>query len=108
MQRVLTINQIKEAKQLRKQGYTKKKLAELYGIGETTIWENIFTNRKRVRVFIYSKKTKPIRQVCENCEVYTTKQLNYKNVPINYQMGNKCLACYLERNGLKYKEVFKQ
>ena len=49
MSRILTIEQIKEAKQLRKQGHTKRQLARLFEVAETTIWDNVFRSGKVIK-----------------------------------------------------------
>jgi transcriptional regulator with XRE-family HTH domain len=54
--RALTLEQLEEAKNLRQQGLTKRELAEYFGVGQTTIWENVFSQKKRIRVTIYANK----------------------------------------------------
>lgn len=50
MSRVLSPEQLEEAKQLRLQGFTKRQLAKKYGVGQTTIWDNVFYYKgKRVK-----------------------------------------------------------
>lgn len=44
--RVLTDEQIALAKKLRKEGFTKNKLAEYFNVGSTTIWQNVYTTRE--------------------------------------------------------------
>lgn len=55
--RVLTLEQIEEARSLRESmGLTKKELAERYSVGQTTIWYNIYgRKRKTRRIYIYKK-----------------------------------------------------
>lgn len=45
--KLLTIDQIKEAHRLRQQNYSKRKLAEYFNVGATTIWDNIFANARK-------------------------------------------------------------
>ncbi len=56
--RVLTPEQIEEAKRLRKElGYTKNKLAQEFDVSPTTIWYNIYgRKRKTKRVFLYRRQ----------------------------------------------------
>lgn len=49
MYRKLSQEQITEAKQLHEQGYTKRQLAEMYEVSQTTIWDNIFRKVKPKR-----------------------------------------------------------
>lgn len=49
MQRVLTKEQIDKAKLMRKEGFTQVRLAEYFGVGATTIWENVYAKAKRLR-----------------------------------------------------------
>ncbi len=44
--RVLTQEQINYGKKLRSTGYTKDQIAELFGVGSTTVWENIYASKK--------------------------------------------------------------
>ena len=94
--RVLTDKQIEEGKQLRREGYSKADLAKLYGVGKTTIWENIFATQKRTR--IYHKRAAKKRQCikCANCEICLTLDFEENNIPVNLQVGNTCLSCYLD------------
>ena len=58
--RVLTDEQIKEAKGLRKQfGYTKKQLAEYFSVSQTAIWENVYSNEKNRRRYLLVKHRRP-------------------------------------------------
>lgn len=56
--RVLTDEQILEAKTLREQlGYTKRQLAETFGVGSTTIWNNLYgRKRKTKKIYLYRRK----------------------------------------------------
>lgn len=58
MPRVLTLEQIEEAKALKDDGYTKRQLATLYGVGQTTIWDNVFYF-----------KGKPVRRIVRSVRV---------------------------------------
>lgn len=58
--RLLTDNQIAEARTLREQyGYTKKELAQQYQVAETTIWYTLY-GRKRKTKKIYKRRPKPV------------------------------------------------
>lgn len=46
MRRALTLEQIEEAKLLRQQGFSNRQLAERYGVGKTTIWENVYDSNR--------------------------------------------------------------
>lgn len=58
--RLLTENQIQEARILRqKHGYTKKELAQHYNVAETTIWYLIY-GRERKTNRVYKRRPKPV------------------------------------------------
>lgn len=97
MRKVLTPEKLEHAKFLKEQGKTKRELAFIFQVGETTIWENLY--RKK----IYIDLSRPI---CSNCEIFLTKIINYHHIPINFQIGNKCITCFLEGIGLNYKDIF--
>lgn len=103
MRRVLTPEQIAEAKQLRKEfGYTKRSLAKYYNVSETAVWQNVYANGKRVIV----KTENLIKKRCSVCEVSIKKYLVYGKVPINYEIGDMCILCHLRKAGLDYVDVF--
>jgi len=47
---VLTKEQIEEGKRLKEQGYTRKQIAELFGVGHTTVWDHIYSTKKRKHI----------------------------------------------------------
>lgn len=108
---ILTQEQIDYAKYLKENTpTTKRKLARLFGVGETTIWENVFTDKKRVRIRI----PRPIdnRPHCTGCEVKMSRDLplihplhKKRYVPANFQIGDKCITCFLEALGLNYSDI---
>lgn len=60
MSRVLTEQQIQEAKTLKLSGYTKRQLADRFKVGQTTIWDNVFYYKgKKVRHYEPRKKDVP-------------------------------------------------
>jgi len=46
--RVLTQEQIQEARRQQKEGCTNRQIALYFGVGKTTIWDNIYQNRRRI------------------------------------------------------------
>lgn len=107
--RILTDEQIKEAKELRESGYTKKRLAVLYEVSETTIWEHVFAKeirkRDRRKYFKFFRKKERICIPCSVCEICLTKEVENKIPPVNYQIGDKCLICYLKDRNIKYLDL---
>jgi hypothetical protein len=110
--RVLTQEQIDEAKELRRRNskyYTLNRLAQMYEVGKTTIGENI-NPRKRADRREYFKvyfrvRIKPQKSVCNPCAVCTicmTRIFEDNQIPVNYQVGNTCISCYMESIGLRY------
>lgn len=108
MKKILSPEQIEEAKQLRKQGKTKRQLALIYEVGETTIWENVFSNRKRVRIYRYNNKPKTPKEFCTRCELVITRDIKGSYVPFNFKIGDRCISCYLEERGFNFIDVSKQ
>lgn len=107
MKKILTQTQIDEAIYLRQQGKTKRELALLYGVGKTTIWENIFSKVKRKRIHIYIPKKPDTRKTCPICEIKLTREIKYPQyIPLNYEVEDKCITCYLDEKGLKYKDLY--
>lgn len=105
MRKILTKREIQEAKELRKQGKTKRELAIIFGVGQTTIWDNIYRTKKPHRVYIYRKTVKIKKIPCEKCEILLTRNIKGRYIPHNYQIGNKCITCHLRELGLKYSDL---
>ena len=102
MRRVMTDEQIQEAKRLRvEHGYTKRKLAELYKVSGTTIFDNVLNKLRRVTLHIV-----PV-PCCSKCEIMLTTDIDIKNrfVPMNYKINGMCLDCYLRERGIHYGDV---
>lgn len=105
MQRRLTAEQIEEAIKLRKKyGYSKRELARHFEVGSTTIWENIFSKNRRIKKIVITRICIP----CEKCEICLTREVNDRYIPLNYQIGNLCVVCYLRENKLSFRETFKE
>ena len=111
MYRKLTEEQIQEAKDLRKKGYTKRQLAELFEVSSTTIWENVFSNKKRpkrgrpVKRQIYSyRKIKGVIMVVNQLRAkeYTSKEVSEElSIPleeVNYIYSHYPLKEYAKEN----------
>lgn len=107
----LTKEQIQEAKQLKEQGLSKRKLAEVFEVGSTTIWENIFCDNykrpKRITVTTttISYRNKDNISKCPICEKLLTKEVNSKTIPLNLQIMDRCITCYLRSIGLEYMDL---
>jgi hypothetical protein len=115
--RVLTKEQVNEAKYLRaKMGFTKRKLAKYFKdqnieVGETTIWWNICATQPRPKQVNYYKQNnlpRPKKNICipcGGCEICMTKEFEDQRIPLNYQIGDKCIDCYMRSIGLGYKDL---
>jgi len=105
--RVLSEEQIKQAKELKEQGKSKRQIAFILGVAQTTVWDNIFNTKKRVRV--YKKYLKPVekRKPCAKCEILMSKQIKGNFVPLNYQVGDICSGCYLDEMNINYVDLLK-
>ena len=98
--RVLTQENIERAKQLKDSGATKRELAEIFGVGQSTIWDNVF---RRVRI------ESTILEQCSVCEIRLKQEVTIedgiKKLPFNYKLGDKCLHCVLQLKGLDWKDL---
>jgi hypothetical protein len=109
--RVLTPEQIEEAKRLKDQGYSKRKLAKIFEVGITTIYENCFATERRDRreyLKVYFKNHPQKKRVCipcPVCEICLTKDITGPSIPNGYQVGDVCIACYLRRRGLTFGDL---
>lgn len=115
--RVLTPEQLHEAAFLRtNKGLSKRKLAKYFEdqgieVSATAIFENVLSSREKenmkrsLRVYIYKPRTKQICIPCGNCEMCMTKEFEDHQIPVNYQIGNVCITCYMESVGLSYRNL---
>lgn len=82
--RVLTPEEIEEAKKLKEQeAYSKRKLARRFEVGETTIWENIYrkgTPPKRKRIKKEHFSYRKLKIVIYAIKYLRSKELNSKEV----------------------------
>lgn len=108
--RLLTDDQIKIAKELRKQGYTKRMLAVHFGVGKTTIWEHVYRKKINQEKDKLKSLIRNIRRTCipcSKCEICLTKiAINEHTIPLNYQVGDKCIVCYLRERGLTFMDLY--
>lgn len=99
--KLLSQEQIDQARKLREAGYTKKQLAIVFEVGETTIWENIYPKERTRNRASYFKKYILKRQrrnaclPCKNCEICLTDELENNLPPLNYRVGDQCISCYI-------------
>jgi predicted transcriptional regulator len=103
--KILSEEQITEGKELRQQGYTKAKLADMFGVGKTTVWENIFSTTPRMRIQHKRIYRKHICIPCVKCEICMTQIIKQNEVPVNLQIGDICLKCYLRKNNIKFTDI---
>lgn len=105
-QRLLTPEQIEQGKALRQQGYSKAKLALLFGVGKTTVWENIYSTAPRVRLQHKRIYRKRICIPCARCEICMTQIIKENYLPTNLQMGDICLSCFMKKKNIKFIELY--
>ena len=103
--KLLTPEQIQEGKELKDKGYTKRRLAEIFGIGQTTVWENIFSTSKRVRLYNKRVYRKKICVPCKQCEICMTNIIKDNFIPVNLQVGETCLSCYMKEKGINFMDI---
>jgi len=104
MRKALTDEQLEIARSLKAEGKTNREIAKLFEVGKTTIWENIYATKKRVRIFkVYIQK--PPKEHCRVCEIAITRELKGNYIPMNFKIGQTCISCYLESRGQSYKDL---
>lgn len=106
--RSLTDEQVAEGKRLRLQeGYSKSELAELFGVGMTTIWENVFATTKRIRQKSIRKAVRERRECvrCARCEICMTFSYDDNLVPMSLMVGGTCLSCYMRGMGIDFNDI---
>ena len=100
MKRRLTQEDINHGIILKEQGTTKRELADIFKVGQTTIWDNIF---RKVTI------AKKIDEKCSICEILLKSEVivenGIKKLPFNYKLGDKCLDCVLRLKGVKWEEL---
>ena len=104
-QRALTDEQITLARELKNNGKSNREIAKIFEVGKTTIWENVYSTTKRTRTIIYRKRVLYPRDHCVRCEIGMTKEVSTTTIPLNFQIGDKCLNCYLELHGQHYIDL---
>ncbi len=103
--KLLTQEQIIEGKALKEQGYSKRRLAEIFGIGQTTVWENIFADEPRVRLYKKREYRKKVCIPCSTCEICMTTTIFNNQIPLNLQVGDKCIGCYIKLKGINFMDI---
>lgn len=105
MRKILTPEQIQEATQLKEQGKSKRQISYILGIPQTTVWDNIFNTKKRVRTYSVYIRRPVTKQPCSRCEILMTRDIKGNFIPRNYKVGDICIACYLEEKGIDYLDL---
>jgi hypothetical protein len=105
MRKTLTLEEIENAKKLKEEGKSKREISFILKIPQTTIWDNVFNNKPRIRE--YKPYNKPIetRIPCERCEIMTVDYINSAFIPHNYRVAGMCIKCYLEIKGIPYLDL---
>jgi hypothetical protein len=121
-QKILTTEQIQEAKELRikdPKRWTKDKLAQRYGVGATTIWENIYATERRVKPYVKTRTCcyfcdKPITNHlrCKTCDIllhddilegeYTEEHCGADGLNYTARVHDECVKCYSHRNNIEF------
>jgi len=121
-QKILTEEQIQEAKALRASDpkkWTKTKLAQRYKVGETTIWENVYATEKRVKPYVKTRTCcyfcdKPINSHlrCKTCDIllhddiiageYHEEYCGADGINYTARVENECVKCYSHRNNIEF------
>jgi hypothetical protein len=87
--KVLTEKDIAEAKKLKDEHkLSNRTIAQYFEVGKTTIWENVYATRKRIR--IQSRRGK--FQRCTTCGLLFSGKVEN----INNSLGGLCLGCCIK------------
>lgn len=114
---VLEPEQVEEGRWLREhKGMSKRALAAYLSqkyakpVSPTAIWENILSDRKLENLHRYNRSNFNIRirlrwPRCSECTILITREIKDRAVPLNFQVGEHCVECYLRKYGLKYLDL---
>lgn len=112
--RLLTQQQIEEARQLRdKLGIGKRRLAELFNVSSTTIWENVYLTSRIELVQRQKQKRLELIRIrrscvpCSVCNICMRSDIIDNRIPLSYRVDDKCIVCYLREHGLEYMDLYK-
>lgn len=102
--RLLTQEQIQQARELREQGLSKRELAREFGVSSTTIWDNVFTDvpswlRKQ-------QQNRSMRYVRLRCAVFAVQLLRIQGAE-NTQLVAHSLQMPLEEVNHIWASLFR-
>jgi uncharacterized paraquat-inducible protein A len=102
--KVLSPDEIEQARQLKNvELLSNRKIALIFEVGKTTIWENVYATHRRIRT--QSPRVKYIR--CNKCGIL----YNVKIQDTNVRIGCQCTGCLIKTlkkknyNSLQIAEV---
>lgn len=80
-------------------------------VGLTAVYENLCKPPKRdrreyLKNYFRTAYKKPVCNPCARCEICLTKELEDGYIPINYQVGEQCVTCYLRSRGFDYMNLY--
>ena len=87
--RILTPEEIAEAKALKERGMSKRQLARHFEVGSTTIWDHVFGQRKRYPKGEYQPTFRNLKSITLvihylKCDGMTSIQVSQRlNIPLN-------------------------
>ncbi len=88
MSKILSPEEIAEAKALKEKGMTKRQLARYFEVGSTTIWDNVFGTRKRYPKSLNQPTFRNLKSITLvihylKCDGYTSIQVSQRlNIPL--------------------------
>lgn len=50
-ERILDSTQLSQAEEMLENGATNREIARYFGVGKTTIWDNVYRQKKRMRIY---------------------------------------------------------
>ena len=90
--KILTDKELQEAQRLKEEGITNRKIAELFEVGKTTIWDNVYRigpapkrKYKNARIYRFRKITIVLTAINKmRADGYNSKQIaDFLNMPLD-------------------------
>ena len=108
--KLLSQKDIEEARRLRREKKLgKRRLAILFRVSSTTIWENVYNENyrrpKRIKRITIIDNSNSNRTKCIKCEKLISREVVGNTIPLGFQIGDHCISCYLRPRGLEYKDL---
>jgi DNA-directed RNA polymerase specialized sigma24 family protein len=107
--RILSDEELAKARELRQEGYTNRKIAEIFEVSKTTIWDNIYRTKPRAKRKPSGVKIYRFRKI--NIVLMAVNKLrgmgyNSKEIAIVLQMPLNEVNVCLEKGFMEFKKQY--